>query len=301
MKKLNAYFLVGMVAMYASISSAAEVSPIGMAVNKSYPTTCAEEDNVNVPLRSQRATRFRVEATHPSYIVGDGSCTEDFSGCSLGISRASQVADTCSSLWDDGVNVVRVCTMQEWWRPYSMKIVVNDSSASGHYLQWYRKIEDEQSWPEFLVLYEDGNLRLKPHPPQELKDVCFGSSVISGPAAVSARPYVDIQEVKVNPSTLFAEITYKEGGTAYMDLYVDRYQASADVQLNGHTSKPITTFRSMWVEDGVADVDHIETQTGDFPILSDWNRLKGPWWFFHRNMWSEHNTSAPDILIDVHE
>lgn len=266
-------------------------------LNKSYITTCDEEDNVNVPIFG-RVSRFRVVALHPTYEVGEDNCEPDFSGCRSAADVAMvQVADICERPFDDGISVVEVCTAPDWWRPYSMSVVIGSITATGHYLRLYRKIEGEDSWDQFLVLYEDGNTRLIPHPPKGRPKVCFGSSVIIGPAALAKRPYVDIQEVRVTPTPLSLDITYREGGAAHLDLSVNRSRAVAEVQVSYSTDNPFATFRSMWVSDGNADVDHIQNQEDDFPILGDWISLNGPWWFFHRKVRSRHNTSAPDIQI----
>jgi hypothetical protein len=278
--------------------------------NKSYPTTCAEEDNVNVPIFSdQPVKRFRVVATNPSYEIGEDSCAPDFSGCGFASSESwatitlAAIGGSCIKLWDDGINVVLVCSEPDWWRPYTMNVVVGSQTESGHRLVLHRKIQDEDSWPEFLVLYEDGYLRLKPHPPKSRPDVCYGSSVILGPAAPAKRPYIDIQEIKVYPEKLLLSITYKNGETARVTLAVDRTQAVAEVEVGYKTSAgvPLATFRSMWVEDGNSDVDHVQTPEDDFPILGSWTKLPGSWWFFHRAVRSRHNTSAPDIRIEVVE
>lgn len=283
------------------------------AENKSYPTTCAEEDNVNVPIFGPQVSRFWVVATHPTYNIGVDNCATDFSGCSSASAKSHAIAalqtqaDPCppgTKLWDDdGITVVIACTEQNWWRPYSMNVVVGSRSVSAHYIVLSRKIQNENSWPQFLVLYEDGNLRLKPHKQVGGPDPCFGSSVIIGPAppvpGPKPRPYVDIQEVRVNPTVLSLDITYRNGGTAHVDLTVDRSKAVAKVAVGYSTSTaiPFATFRSMYVTNGNADVDHVQTQDGDFGILSNWTSLPGLWWFFHRNFRSQHNTSAPDIRI----
>jgi hypothetical protein len=268
------------------------------ARNDSYSTTCAEDDNVNVPIFARQVNRFQVRATHPTYNVGVDNCNPNFSGCP---SAAVRATDTCTKLFDDGINVAEGCTVTGWWRPYTMDIVVGSITGSYHYLQLYRKIQDENSWPQFLVLYEDGNMRLKPHPPVGRSDVCFGSSVIVGPATPSSRPYIDIQEVGVNPSALALDLTYRSGGTARISLSVDRSQAIALVDVNypKSTSVPFATFRSMYVSDGNADVDHAQSPVGGFAIMTGWTTLEGPWWFLHRTVRSTHNTSAPDIRMEV--
>ncbi|MCG8349599.1 MAG: hypothetical protein MI924_17675 [Chloroflexales bacterium] len=268
------------------------------ATNDSYSTTCAEEDNVNIPAFARQINNFEVTATHPTYDIGIDSCEADFSGCAT---AAFQALDTCTQLFDDGTNIVYGCTVTGWWRPYSMNIVVGGNSGSYHYLTLHRKIQDENSWPQFLVLYEDGNMRLKPHPPTGRSDTCFGSSVIVGPAPPSQRPYIDIQEVQVSLPELTLDLTYRSGGTAHIDLSVNRSQAVASVDVNYpmSTAIPFATFRSMYVADGNADVDHIQTLSKDSPILDGWNTEPGPWWFFYRTVRSIHNTSAPDIRIEV--
>ena len=250
--------------------ASSESSP--WAENSSYTTTCAEEDNVNVPIFAPDVKDFRVVATHPTYEVGVDNCDPDFSGCDLGNGgTAVQSADTCSQFPNDGITVVEVCVVPDWWRPYTMNVVVGDQEDSGHYLRLYRKIAGEDSWPQFLVLYEDGNMRLKPHPPEGRPDVCFGSSVILGPATLGTRPYVDIQEVEVNTQTLSLAITYRDGGEANVNLSVNRMEAAADVQVGYETTgNPVATFRSMWVADGNSDVDHVEAGQGEFPILGTW-------------------------------
>lgn len=281
------------------------------AKNRSYCTTCAEEDNINIPLfTDHRVRHFRVVATHPEYNVGVDNCAADFSGCDSGTSIGTAPAN-CQPLLDDGINVIKVCTEPDWWLGVNntMQVRVDNQIMSGHRLIWHRKIQDEASWPEFMVLYQDGNMRLKPHPPSGRADVCFGSSVIIGPAPPATRPYVEIEEVLINPVTLSLDILYRNGEGAWLKLSVDRNQAVAEVKVGYEASQPFATLRSMYVSDGKADVDHIETSEGTFSFLSGspaawttaWTALEGPWWFFHRQVRSEHNTSAPDILIEVEE
>jgi hypothetical protein len=51
------------------------------ARNDSYETTCAEDDNINIPLFARQISRFRLTATHPTYEIGEDDCRADFSGC----------------------------------------------------------------------------------------------------------------------------------------------------------------------------------------------------------------------------
>jgi hypothetical protein len=274
----------------------------GWCENASYLTDCAEEDNIFVPIFNPGITRFSITATHPTYEIGVDNCSPDFSGCPLTLERT---ADVCTTLLDDGTHVVQGCTVTGWWRPYAMEIVVGSATLDAHYLVLYRKIQDESSWPQFLVFYEDGNLRLIPHPPPGRGSVCFGSSVIIGPAVGldTLRPYVDIQQIQVDPATIELDVTYRNGGTAHLQPSVNRNQAEVIVDAGYPTSaaKPLAVFRSMFVSIGNADVDHIESPDENFPILGDWETLSGPWWYFYRQVHSSHNTSAPDLLVQVLE
>jgi hypothetical protein len=280
---------------------AASLESSSWAENNSYTTTCAEEDNVNVPIFAPDVKGFRVVATHPTYEVGVDNCDPDFSGCDFGDGgTAVQEPDSCTELSNDGITVVEACLVPDWWRPYSMSVVAGEQAASGHYLRIYRKIAGEDSWPQFLVLYEDGNMRLKPHPPEGRPDVCFGSSAIIGAATLDTRPYVDIEEVEVNVEALSLEITYRDGGEAHVNLSVNRIDAVAEVAVGYETTgNPVAIFRSMWVADGNSDVDHVEAEQGESPILGGWTSFQGPWWLFHREVRSTHNTSAPDFLVEL--
>ena len=268
------------------------------AENHSTPTTCAEDDNVNVPIFASAVDRYCVIATHPDYCpcVYDG-CPADFSGCPAG----SGGTEICSKIYDDGIHVVRICSLSDWWRVSTMTVEVNGGGAHAcHYLVIHRKITGASSWPEVLVFYQDGNMRIKPHPPAGYSDVCYGSSVIVGPASLDSRPYADVEAVQVTtgPVSLQLGITYAGSETAHVVFTVDRTRAVADVAVSGFPDH-VAVFRSMWVADGNADVDSVETTEGSVPILSEWDELAGTAWFFHRQFESTHNASAPDIRIVV--
>ena len=301
-----------------SPSAGAQTPPFFDGENRSCGTICAEQDNVHVPLFPQTSfpilpTPFKVVATHPMYSLSppDSSCPPDSSGCLV----RARAADNCQALGPDDPNVpVEVCTT-DWWRNETMNVVMGDRMVPGHYLRIYKKIEGVQSFPQVLVLYEDGNMRLKPHPPEGLSDVCFGSSVIIGPATLThtPRPYAAIQEVRVdrsNPSSVLLDVTYRPRTpndsaevprSARITLLVDRARAIAQVDMSSpfDTETAIAVFSSMWVEDGNADVDHIRTQDSDIPILTGWNYLRSSEFFFYRRDRSRHNPSAPDMNIDA--
>jgi hypothetical protein len=279
-------------AEFSDVLGAIGTGPLGVACNRSYASACPEEDNVTIPLRSRETTRFHVFATHPLYEVGVDQCSPDFSTCG----RAARAADDCVPLLDNGIDVLETCISPTWWQPYTMVVSVENQSAPAHYLRLYRKITDENSWPQVLVLYQDGNVRIKPHAPSGRSDVCFGSSVVVGPARGRKRPHADIQAVAYDPATSSFEVVYIQSGTATLHIAADRAQAELTVDRR-YRSPRFAVLRSMWVDDGNADVDHIETSSVDLPILGDWRRLTSTSWWFYRATRSVHNTSAPDLLI----
>lgn len=279
-------------------------TPLCWAQNSSYATQCAEQDNINVPIFGSGVAHFNVIATHPTYDIGADSCAPDFSGCSLALHPLYRIPnDACDKLFDDGINVIQGCTVPNWWRPYQMQVQVGSQNGSYNYLAMSRKIDDANEWPQFFVLYQDSYMRLIPHPPVGHSSVCFGSSVIIGPASAvfSKRPYADIQGIQVDTSAMALDISYKTGGSSHVTLSVDRTQATAQIDVNytANNKAPFAIFRSMYVANGNADADHVKTVKGDLPIQSAWQSLIGQSWFFHRTTRSTHNTSAPDIRIQV--
>lgn len=280
--------------------------PTSWGENLSYCTTCAEEDNINIPLYGDNVSHFRIIATHPAYNFTVDNCAADFSGCNLASSTPHDV--TCDPLWDDGINVITVCNDSDWWLPQAMTVTVGSENLAGHRLVWNRKIADEASWPEVLVFYHDGNLRLKPQPPLGRADVCFGSSVVVGPApADELRPYVEIETIVVDPAGMTLDVTYRNEESAHLELAVDRDQAQVDVWADYDTAVSFATFRSMYVAEDNADAARVKTAVGDFALLdisspewtTAWEALSGPRWFFYRQAVSNHNTSAPDISIEA--
>jgi len=87
--------------------------------------------------------------------------------------------------WDDGTWVVVAYRLGSFWRPHGMTVKRGSTTfTDAHYIAVSKKVAGEASWPQFLVLYSDGNLRLIPHPPAGRQSVCFGASVIVGTAVL---------------------------------------------------------------------------------------------------------------------
>lgn len=158
---------------------------------------------------------------------------------------------------------------------------------------------------ESVVLYMDGNLRLIPQPPPGVAVVCFGSSVIVGPATLDARPLAEIGRVEYAPDTGTLQASYVSGDTATLRLErVDRTATRARLTLTQSPGqRPFATLRSMLVAEGNADVDHVRWTdprgvVSDQPVTA-FPGGEGVEWFFYRATRSVHNTSAPDIRITL--
>jgi hypothetical protein len=308
MVRVHVLCLVVVVSLCFASQSGLGADLIGWARNDSTATPCAEVDNVNVPLfaEGQLAT-FTVLATHPQYWIepSDFPCPAIWEDCAalVGGSGAPSEPERWTKLWDDGQTVLEVSYVPGWWRGSNraMLVEVNGRTAQGHYLRVYQKISDANSWPQVLVLYADGNARLKPQPPAHMPDTCFGTSIIIGPATPGDRPFADISGVVFEPSTSTLAVSFADGQTATLIFSTSRAETSLLVRVGYETDSlhPFAILRSMFVRDGRSDVDSIQTSTGEVPVLSNWSTLPGSSWFFHRNTRSDHNTCAPDLTVTL--
>lgn len=273
------------------------------AENWSKTTSCAEEDNINVPLFTNNNFPFSITATHPKYEIVRYTCAADFSGCNCWVLPSNSLAnlETCTELYNDGTYIVELCQETNWWLGADMEVHVNGKIERGHQVVISKKIaQQDTSLPRFFVLYQDGNLRLIPQPPVGVKSVCFGSSVIIGPAEVeSKRPFAAIERIVVNIAETCLDISYQSGGSAKVQFMVDSSKARVEVTPSYDPAKPFATFRSMFVSDSVNDVSHITVADTSLPILGDWLVLNSHEWSFERKKTSSHNTSSPDIRIEL--
>jgi hypothetical protein len=277
------------------------------AENRTVGTLCAEHDNVNVALVPSRPglsiTSFEIAATHPTYPFDSDHGQEDFTNC-----PPPTHADTFYSnpgtfvIHDDGWTVVIGVRLGRWWRPRAMTA----SGARGrfddiHYIAVHREIDGR--YPQVLVLYSDGNLRLKPLPPVERFDTLFGSSVVLGPAPFSDRPFVSIDSVEYRPERESFDIRYESGESAVL-AFDEVSRSTTRVRAEpGYATPPgvaFLTFRSMYVREGNTDVDHVVSTRSDVvrddPIM-EFSSAEADEFFFTRHIHSRHNTSAPDIRI----
>lgn len=277
-----------------------------IATNQSAATVCAENDNINIPFTGN-VSSFSIESKHPTYSIESDICTADFTNCSNSGTTYPFTAATYI-LYDDHVTVVTAVRLASWWRPTGMSFSVDTGTQYSdiHYIAVSQKITDENSWPQFLVLYMDGNMRLIPQPPAGVNSVCFGSSVIIGPTVEGIRPLAEIDSAHYDSGSKTITVTYKAGSSAVLSIgEVNRDHARVNVSGSYLSdSIPFAVLRSMYVADGNADVDHVQwidslNSSHDDPVM-DFISGESSDWLFHRQTSSQHNTSSPDIKITTH-
>ncbi|MDO8513262.1 MAG: hypothetical protein Q7S37_02060 [bacterium] len=144
-------------------------------------------------------------------------------------------------------------------------------------------------------------MRIKPHP-QGTDDNCFGSSVIIGPAAPSKRPFAEIVSANYVSSQDLLELDYKDGSSAILQVVeINRTHTVVKVTFTSSATVPLVTFRSMFVALGNSDVDHVGWKDAKGVVHDDlitaFTSGESTSWFFHRDQFSTHNTSSPDIRI----
>jgi hypothetical protein len=291
--------IIGWLTLFPAFSKV----PCVILDNNSVSTLCAEEDNINIPLYGM-LSKFVIEATHPGYEVTTYDCPPNFTNCPPLSGTDYEFIPAQLKLYDDGIWVVWAYRLSHFWRPHGMTASAHagPSLEDTHYIAVSKKIAGDNSWPQFMVLYADGNLRLIPQPPLGHSSVCFGASVIIGPVQNSIRPIAEINSVSYQPSDNTLTIIYRQQGSAKLSASVDRTLASVTIDVNYPVNElPFATFRSMFVDQGNCDTAKVSIMDNG-SLVSDFNILEagqitGDEFDFYRTMPSSHNMSAPDIKL----
>ena len=218
----------------------------------------------------------------------------------------NESGETTTQIYNDGYTIVEVVHIDFWWL-YPLTITVQLGSqdwVNVSYFRLYQKVPGpSNSFAQVFVLYQDGNARILTFPPRGIDWIPFGSSVIIGQTDPALpRPYASISRVVIDPSTLTLGVLYENGGQAVLTVKAVEGSTTvtvSSISYNTNNSLPVMTFRSMWVADGNADVDHVSTPEGVWPILTGWENLTSPYVLFFRACISRHNTLSPDIRVDV--
>ncbi|KAL3877032.1 hypothetical protein ACJMK2_034788 [Sinanodonta woodiana] len=214
-------------------------------------------------------------------------------------------------MYNSGKNLVEGANTDFWWLINQTMTVKLVDSGEIFYAADYFRIYDRIPWTkdhysQIFVIYQDGNIRLLPVTPHGLDWIPFGSSLLIGQTnPIDIRPSASIRHIDLEVKTLTLQIYYHDGGSlkmkivptlTYTSVEISDLKLTKDPQMH-----PFMTFRSMWVGDGNADIDHISVDDQEpHHIMSMWHELRGHSMAFFRQCISQHNTLSPDlqILID---
>ena len=216
-------------------------------------------------------------------------------------------------LYNDGDVAVRVMDVSGWPFESGMAVhIVGGASRPDHdFIQFLKRTDNDHAPPQIFVLYANGYARIITPPPVGREErVCFGASMIIGPAAEDPLfPITPIERLDIDPKKMTIKVRYKNGSSAVLQLHAEPGKTTVkvtDVTYDTVTA-PFVTMRSMWVADDNSDVAGVQaasssggmqTYTID-PTHEEWTTLPGDSWWFYRPTYSRHNTSAPDFKIDV--
>ncbi len=168
-------------------------------VNASRATRCAEEDNVYVKLLAAGIASFRISAEHPPYIaaVRKDSTAPDFTACDMSGDPSFRFTPRKVMLYEDAAIRLVGHTFVSFWRPDVVDFRVGREDERGlHLVQLIKR--GPRGEVEILVVYPaDGYWRVKPLPPQTLKDTAYGSSFLFGPIEEGERPFVAIRSISL--------------------------------------------------------------------------------------------------------
>jgi hypothetical protein len=276
-------------------------------VNASRATRCSEEDNVYVKLLGSGVTSFRIRAEHPPYIaaVRKDSTAPDFTACDMSHDPTFRFAPRKVILYKDARIRLVGHRFATFWRPDVVDFRVGGKNERGlHLVQLIKR--GPRGDVEILVVYPaDGYWRVKPLPPQGLKDSAYGSSFLFGPIEEEGRPYVAIRNIVFEPATMTFRVSFRNEASGVLtvsDATPVRTSLALTLGPPVAADKPFAALRSMFVTPTQADVavaawPEEASGRGSAPIL-EFSRINARSARFGRIQQSHHNLSAPDLVFD---
>lgn len=277
--------------------------------NKSQPTLCAEDDNVDLRFYGP-ARQWRITAKPPAFmgmIVRDQTAP-DFTDCVIKDAPPDEEAVVNRViLYEDATyQLVGFRKTGGFWRKSEVDVSVGDTHVNHlELLQWH--IKRQGQFYEFLVLYpSDGYWRMRLLPPDPLTATAYGTSFLVGPVEQAARPFVALTSVRFDPVGQSFSLSFAKGGGALLKLVdLSQAQMALDARLiNMPEGKwPFMAMRSMFVR-----ADHANSSVVAFKTAKgrDWHTdavmhyrgSEATALWLGRVLPSRHNTSAPDMQID---
>jgi hypothetical protein len=279
--------------------------------NSSFPTACAEYDNVYLTLRQSTIRRFEIAARHPLYIATlDTDRSEaDFTGCSFSGDPQFSFTPKSATLYQDERMIVRGHTTRTNWRPEKVGLTVRGATTPElHLVQLFQNLEGE--WVEVLAVYpSDGYWRIKPLPPFGWDSTTYGSSFLVGPIEEDGRPLVRFSRLSFEPENRTFHFGFTAGGSGSLRIIsMAREELRVEVTLESEAlaGRPFAALRSMYVARDDNDVAEAHWRV---PGQVTWRMsevMKMPDTAvvaarFGRSLPSVHNTSAPDMSFERFE
>ena len=282
---------------------------LATAINHSAVTRCAEDDNVNIPIAARPAAgahvvSYAIEATHPTYDIGQDITAADFTNAGPPTKSYPYENPFEKQVDVNADTKILVKREPQFWLPQAMSFTVNgNTETSVHYIALHRRIAGTGAFPQVLVIYSDGYVRLKPLPPAGRDDTVFGSSVIVGRAAIADRPYSEIRALSYDGATDSFHIEYANGdsGTLHIaSVTRDALRVEVTLDVPQASSQPVATLRSMYVNAGNADMENVIWSDAAGPHnlqCMQFGSAQAQAFRFGRDARSRHNTSSPEIWI----
>ncbi|MGE5539378.1 MAG: hypothetical protein ACM30I_12235 [Gemmatimonas sp.] len=296
------------------VACAAPAEVVVTVENRSAPTQCAEEDNVDLRLVSPIVGSFRIEARHPAYLesLTRDNTAPDFSNC--GPAPAPEGARTFTPqrqvLGAGGDWRVIGITYPSFWREPVPVVVAGRAFDDVHLIQiWTRGRPSGDE--EVLVLYPpDGYWRARPLAPDgagrgtpDAPATAYGSSFLIGPVEDGERPYVDIERVEIDPDTAGVTLSLRRGGEATVRIAaLDRARIVVDADLT-QTARalPFAALRSMFVGPDNADAAEVTWRTPEGGVerssVLEFAGARTVALTTERTTPGRHNSSAPDVTF----
>ncbi|KAK3599476.1 hypothetical protein CHS0354_006598 [Potamilus streckersoni] len=227
----------------------------------------------------------------------------------LSLERRPMLPDQVVTLYKSDNVIVEAIFVEFWWlAPDTMQLILSNGHSYNNvsYFRIYRPIPWNSGYAQVFVMYQDGNTRLLPVPPEGVDWIPFGSSVIIGQANPTVvRPYATVVGVHLDLQSLIMNVKYKDGGSAKLKLENSLTETRVvvyDIVFGENNLYPFATFRSMYVSEGNSDVDHVSVN-GVQPrhIMEDFGSIMGNSFVFYRKCMSKHLNLSPDIYIDIRE
>lgn len=280
--------------------------------NSSEPVICAEKDNVTLSFSGGDIRKFRVAASHPTYLssLQRDNLAADWTNCDFGPQppRAANAAPPKPpqrfTIYEEPAQWVVGWRFEHFWRPATATVRIGERVEKGVHLIQLWQIRPNGG-EEVVVFYpQDGYWRMRPLGPKGRDLTAFGSSFLIGPVEVDRRPLVRLKEVAFDPEARLFTLQYALGGSAAVKLAeVSASRLALDVTFDKPIAgRPFAAMRSMYVTEFNNDVARVAVRAKGEKgwredSIMDFKGADVTHLWAGRTVPSQHNTSSPDMVF----